>query len=140
MTTLRIYTDGSYDQDNKVAGLAAVYVDISGDKAGTYSGMATDAHSGVQTSTEAELLAIRIGLIHALEPCDHAVLFTDCQVAHDQIRTGAAKNERERILVEEICGRTLVTNTSVQWVRSHGYNYWNDMADQLARKALQDAL
>ena len=128
-----IYTDGACSYNPGPAGLGVVLI---------YKGYKKEIskYIGEATNNIAELTAIKVGLesIKKSHRNIPTVIYTDSQYCHGMF-TKDWNPKKNVELISEI--RTLLLDfryLGFKWVKAHNGNQYNELADQLAVKAIKE--
>lgn len=121
---LKIYTDASFKNTDKVSYAVCVIDDATGMKM-TFGGKAW----GIIDSSEAELYAMVMAL-RAIGRGSRASIsiYTDCQYLFNHVYSGKGKGD----LWKEFFGYARIFDISVNWVKGHSDDEYNVLCDKLA--------
>ena len=139
---LSLWTDGSFDQQTKLGGSAAILQDSINNTTSTDSAR----FQGAGSSYEAELTAIQLGLglLRTRAPARATVrIYTDSKSLTQQLQATAFRYKHEDNQLKacaHMITRLTETNTvHIHWIPGHSDIELNERADALASRAMTDA-
>lgn len=146
MKKLRIYTDGSYSSARKQGGIGIVFVRELEDGTLEFLSEASKGYKDT-TNNKMEVQAILMGINSIVKEIDHILIISDSMYAIGSSHLGELKYKRKKNIellkkLDEVVARkrSLVKQFSIEWVKGHYEDVWNERADKLAVEASQQLI